>query len=108
MYLHVRKSPIANALVVTFRESVREGDRVLKVQHHVASCPLGLKRGRRVNPRAVRYREHVVWFWNNFDAECERFSVSPSVKRDYERRVRAAGVPRRPRRGREGGTGAGA
>ncbi len=98
MYLHVRKSPIARSLVVSIRESVREGDRVLKLQHHVGACPLGLSRGR---TRAVRYRSHVVKFWNGFDAACERFAVSPRDKREWERRVRAAGVPRRPARQKE-------
>lgn len=94
MYLHVRKAANANSLVVTFRESYREGKVVKKRQHHVASVPLDLG-GRQERDR--RYGHHASWFWMAFDQACEKFEVTAKDKRAFERRVRAEGAPRRPR-----------
>ncbi len=91
MYLHIRETPDGGSIVATLRESYREDGKVRKHQHHLGSCPTDLK--------GQVYGSHVGKFWRSFDRACERLSVSPKDKREYARRVRAAGVPNRPRGG---------
>ena len=91
MYLHIRETPDGGSIVVTLRESYRVNGKVRKRQHHLGSCPTDLSGDKGWGSAA----HHVPWFWTNFDEACERLEVTPKDKREYERRVRAAGVPKR-------------